>query len=65
MTRRQRRIIHQLEAEIEEKQVAISHILYDEGETAEVKLLRSKNTKLEQLLSVANRTFDEINNPQN
>lgn len=59
--RRQARIIHQIEAEIEAQEVAYSHIIFDAGSMCpEAQDIRSKRTKLEVLLAVAKRTFEEI-----
>lgn len=61
MNRRQKRIIHQIEAEIEAQEVSFSHVLFEGGMTPEAQAIKSKRTKLEGLLAVAVRTFDEVN----
>ena len=60
--KRQERIIHQIEAEIEDLNDTYDHVVLDGGEMCpEAQYIRSKRTKLEVLLSVAARTFEEIN----
>ena len=60
--KRQERIIHQIEAEIENLEVSHQHVIFDGGKMCpEAQDIRSKRTKLEVLLSVAARTFEEIN----
>jgi len=61
MNRRQQRIIHQIEAEIDSVNCSYTHVVYDAGKQCpEAISLHRKQTRLESLLALAKRTFEEI-----